>query len=124
MTGVYPVKKPTPRAKAGRQPLKRTRMKQRPSKVVRDRERMAFVASQPCVVCRTYGMTQRSKTQADHVRTRGAGGGERGNLWPLCARHHDERHRLGLKSFQYEYALDAKEIAEVMEIRFVNGGTL
>lgn len=42
----------------------------------------------------------------DHIRTRGAGGGDEvTNLWALCRSHHQERHWYGLKQFVEMYKL-------------------
>ena len=56
-------------------------------------------------------------TDLDHVKTRGAGGGdEEGNLMPLCRKHHVERHKIGVQSMAKKYKhykkwLDEKEEA-------------
>ena len=48
----------------------------------------------PCVVC---GM---DPTDIDHIRSRGAGGSDEWwNVWELCRRDHQERHRIGLPAF-------------------------
>jgi hypothetical protein len=120
VTVLRPVPKPRKRPKAKPKGLKRTPMKRKANQVIRDRERMAFVAQQPCVVCRQLGRTQRSRSQADHLRTRGAGGKEVANLWSLCPSHHDERHRIGLKSFAYRYKVEPQKWAAYYEARFVN----
>lgn len=100
------------------QRLKRVAMKKRPSKVVRDRSRMAFCASLPCIACLVTGRKQVSRTHADHIKTRGAGGKEIGNLWPLCAFHHDERHRVGLQTFEAMHNLDAVKAGTDVEYLF------
>lgn len=43
--------------------------------------------------------------QTDHIKTRGAGGGDKEeNLWPLCYKHHIlERHILGKERFKAKY---------------------
>lgn len=111
---------PKPRRRAKRRPkgLTRTRMKKRPNQVVRDRERMKHCASLPCLACLMTGRRQESRTQADHIRTRGAGGKEVENLWPLCALHHDERHRVGLRTFETMYHLDSGWAGKQVEYLF------
>jgi len=73
----------------------------------------------PCCVCRrrighTYG-----PAEAAHVKSRGAGGGEVGNLVPLCHHHHERQHRMGIKSFQAHYgvnlALEAERVRQYVE---------
>jgi len=45
--------------------------------------------------------------QTNHKKTRGAGGADaKENLWPLCFRHHTERHAIGIKSFRKKYGLE------------------
>lgn len=50
--------------------------------------------------------------EADHVRTRGAGGPDAGNLVPLCTVHHSLKHSMGIKSFSQaigkDLAMEAK----------------
>lgn len=84
----------------------------------RDSERMQHVRGFECVACLVTGRTQRSKSEADHVRTRGAGGKEVANLWPLCRKHHDERHLRGLRQFEYTYRVNAKEWARFFEDQY------
>lgn len=43
---------------------------------------------------------------ACHVKTRGAGGDDRGNLVPLCREHHREQHQIGIQTFQRKYGVD------------------
>jgi hypothetical protein len=41
-----------------------------------------------------------------HVKSRGAGGDDRGNTIPLCRRHHREQHDKGMATFQRLYGFD------------------
>ena len=51
-----------------------------------------------CEVC------SRAPAERDHIRTRGAGGGdEPENIQWLCREHHQQRHRIGIKSFALKY---------------------
>lgn len=102
---IFAVPKPRKRPKAKPRGLTRSPMRRRANQVPRDTDRMVFVRAYPCVICTHTGRKQRSKSEADHIRTRGAGGKEAGNLWPLCRAHHDERHRRGLRGFAYEYGV-------------------
>jgi hypothetical protein len=56
--------------------------------------------------------------QAAHVRTRGAGGPDRGNLVPLCAKHHGLQHEMGIKSFEKQYDLDLADMARELERQY------
>ena len=60
--------------------------------------------SHKCIICTELGTYQEFPTEADHLTTRGAGGGdEQENLWPLCTRHHAERHQIGIRTFVKKY---------------------
>lgn len=112
------VPKPRKRRKSAPRGLTRSPMKRRANQVVRDKERMAFCKTLPCVACLVTGRKQQSRTQADHLKTRGAGGKEVGNLIPHCAFHHDERHRVGIETYQAAYHLDLAVCAEQVEYLF------
>lgn len=64
----------------------------------------------PCCVCGKPG-----PSDPDHVRTKGAGGKDRGNIVPLCRRHHDEKGCKGIGWIQQTYGVDlwvvARELA-------------
>lgn len=51
------------------------------------------------------------RTEAAHVKSRGAGGADVGNVVPLCVRHHREQHAIGIKSFERKYTLSLAEQA-------------
>lgn len=51
------------------------------------------------------------RTEAAHVQSRGAGGGDRSNLVALCPRHHREQHRIGIKTFAVQCGLDLPLLA-------------
>lgn len=74
----------------------------------------AWVRQQPCAIRMQHShhdiCTHRS--EAAHVKTRGARGGWFNNLVPLCRIAHAEQHAMGVKSFQakYHYAMEAHAI--------------
>lgn len=52
-----------------------------------------------CWICGNIG-------EWDHLRSRGAGGGnEPENIQPLCRPHHQERHFIGIQTFKMKYNL-------------------
>jgi 5-methylcytosine-specific restriction endonuclease McrA len=64
---------------------------------VRDEKYLKKVREQPCLVCLELQERQDYPTEADHITSRGAGGGDdHGNVWPLCTKHHRQRHDRGL----------------------------
>lgn len=59
-----------------------------------------YVRSLPCLL-RTE--LCRGATEPCHVRSKGAAGGDDDNLVPLCQAHHEQQHRLGIRTFEYRY---------------------
>ena len=53
-----------------------------------------------------------------HVKSRGAGGPDIGNIVPLCARHHHQQHSVGIKTFQAIYDLDLAKIAAKLALAY------
>ena len=56
-----------------------------------------------------------------HVKSRGAGGPDIGNIVPLCARHHHQQHNVGIKTFQAIYTLDLAWIARRLTEAYEDG---
>lgn len=70
-------------------------------KTTRADQALMYCRASPCVAC---GM--RPPSEVDHIRTRGAGAGdEHWEIWPLCRRHHQEKHGIGLYTFTTKYDL-------------------
>lgn len=44
--------------------------------------------------------------EAAHVKSRGAGGGWKNNLVPLCRRHHRQQHDMGADTFAWHHQID------------------
>lgn len=81
----------------------------------RDPAYVAWIGTQPCIlatsgVCASWAGYH--PVEAAHVRSRGAGGTDRGNTVPMCMTHHAEQHRVGIRSFQKKYGIDLKAEAE------------
>lgn len=58
---------------------------------VKDRGLLDYVKTLPCVLCGD------KNTDAHHVTSRGAGGGDtRDNIMPLCRKHHIYMHSKGI----------------------------
>lgn len=57
------------------------------------RSHVESARARPCIVCG-------KKSDACHIRSKGAGGGEEDwNLLSMCREHHSEQHRLGWSKF-------------------------
>jgi hypothetical protein len=76
----------------------------------RDEQWCAYIRSLPCLI----GHACEGPTEPDHVRTRGAGGVDIGNTWPACRKHHAERHRIGISSFELKYAINLAKWATLL----------
>lgn len=63
-------------------------------KTLRDKKYLEWVRTLPCIVC------QSTPAVPHHEGVRGMGlkASDRDTL-PLCHKHHDERHRTGVKTF-------------------------
>ena len=79
----------------------------------REPEYLAYVATQPCVACRSIGIRPRP-ADPHHVQTKGAGGGD-DQVAPLCREHHAMCHRIGRASFAAAWKLDLD--AEAARVR-------
>lgn len=66
------------------------------------------VHSYGCLVFREKGPLSgcEGPSEAAHLKSRGAGGGWRENVVPLCRKHHAELHRHGLVSFDVRHSTD------------------
>jgi len=120
------------RKPSGPQPLKRSRLKTRGKRSkksggqlfhgakFRDPDYLTWMRRRTCIAFEQapavgYGPQHEGRVQAAHVKSRGAGGVDRGNCIPLCARHHAEQHALGLTSFAAKYGLDLR--AEALRLQ-------
>jgi hypothetical protein len=69
-----------------------------------------------CAVPRCTANPLTAKIDPDHATTRGAGGHDE-DTWPLCSRHHGERHRIGLSSFELRHNVSAEVVVGRMRER-------
>lgn len=127
-----PLERGTPLARTAG-PTRRTRLKtRRVSKrfaTRRDPKYCAWIRTLGCCAAQPYSLSLyvRGATlkpcagpvECAHVKSRGAGGDDRGNTLPLCRRHHRQQHDIGLVTFGHHYCLDFYGTAEVLEARYV-----
>lgn len=59
---------------------------------------LAWLKAQQCLICTL-------KAEPDHTKTRATGGSDYRAL-PFCAKHHRQRHNLGVLSFQKKFSID------------------
>jgi hypothetical protein len=64
-----------------------------------------------CVACPETATNHPERMDAHHVKTRGAGGRDEGNLAPLCWMHHNELHGIGRDSFAEKFGVDLSAVA-------------
>lgn len=134
-----PAPKPTPRLKTPKKPLRRSgkiRVRRRSKRFARRREPACaqWIRRLPCVICRrlssdphliftaAYGSYMGGPSDAAHVKTRGSGGDDIGNLIPLCRRHHQEQHRIGVRSFEDRHLVDLTYEARSFAALYQLGG--
>ena len=84
----------------------------------RDPTYLEWVRTFPCVICLKHGLTQTSKTQACHVKSRGAGGVDRGNCYPGCGAHHDEQGSKGFRHMERKYGMNLANVALQLGLRY------
>lgn len=112
--------------KAGR--VKRTWMKRHGKRTKRSRGHLfeegrdptylEYIRSFPCVICLKHGLNQKSRTQACHVKSRGAGGIDRGNTYPGCGEHHDEQGMKGFRHMEKKYGMNLANVALQLGLRY------
>jgi hypothetical protein len=83
---------------------------------------LAALRTQPCRVCKKLGIRQTTRTQAAHVKSRATGGPDLGNALSLCALHHDEQGRWGIKTFQKRYKISMEYEAAGQTLWFLERG--
>lgn len=88
-----------------------------------DKALRVWVREQPCLLQGRFLPWSlhicRGRIQAHHVRSRGAGGGDRGNLVALCQRAHQRGHAVGWKSFAAFWGIDLKAEAARLAARYL-----
>jgi hypothetical protein len=98
----------------------------------RDPKYAAFVRSQPCILMgRSHFLAGIragefrhicwNRTEACHVKSRGAAGSDRANLYPGCRAAHDSQHMKGVSSFGKRWGIDLKAEAVKLYARYLRG---
>lgn len=121
-------KRPMQRGK----PLQRSPMKARSTRSAKSKghlfakgrcpEYLAYLRTRRCVVCSRKGWQQMTRTQAAHVRSRGAGGVDLGNAISLCGEHHHQQGFLGRVTFQELYGISMADEAARQTLAFLESG--
>jgi hypothetical protein len=55
-----------------------------------------------------------------HVKSRGAGGSDRGNMVAMCWRAHQEQHCIGIKSFQARWSINLEMEALKLYVKYLS----
>ncbi len=71
-----------------------------------------WIRQQPCLIC------QKAPSDPHHVKSRGSGGIDKGNLIPLCREHHSKIHNVGRLSFENIYKLKLEDYARRYQRKF------
>lgn len=80
-----------------------------------------YINMLPCSLFETHGYECQGDTVGHHIRSRGAGGKEKGNLVPMCYNHHAIVHSMGKLTFQYNYQVNLKLLAQELHEVFLKG---
>lgn len=70
-----------------------------------------FVRKQRCAVCGV------APVDPDHWPERARGGTD-DRVWPLCRKHHTERHAIGMPRFERKYGVSANECIGTLHERY------
>lgn len=103
-------KKPLPRGK----PPKRSKLVRRVVQRIKNKgksrfpkrrcpELLSWIRGLPCAIGGDFIGTCAGRTEAAHLKSRGAGGDDRNNVLNLCTAHHREQHSIGWESFATKY---------------------
>jgi len=81
-----------------------------------DEERREYIRGLPCVLSgRWYRPTARAiqrthvcigAVRACHLKSRGSGGKDAGNMWPGCDGAHEQQHHLGVPAFEAKWNIN------------------
>lgn len=81
---------------------------------------VSWVRTLPCAICELTGTQQIYPTETDHHPTIGAAGKRHTKVWPLCTKHHNERHSMGIETFESRYGVKiedrVRELRETYEV--------
>ena len=111
-----------------RKPLMRSTKPIRPRKADKSKRRFAnlrdeayqgWIRQQPCVISgEITAFRCVGPVECAHVKSRGAGGTDRGNCLPLCASHHRYQHAIGARSFEKVFRLDLAAVAAALDVQY------
>lgn len=79
-----------------------------------DGEYLDWIRGQPCATCGFPGVMHpdgRVLNDPSHIKSRGAGGGDMGNLIPQCRGCHTEMHTVGVQEFERRAKIDVRDLA-------------
>jgi hypothetical protein len=77
-----------------------------------------WIRGRPCVLFgHPAGHQCLGAVECCHVKTRGAGGHDRGNCYPGCRGAHTLQHTLGIRSFEKLFGIDLAAIASELAAR-------
>ena len=80
----------------------------------RNAEYLAWIRQQPCIFGSLAAIgwikPQETRTEAAHIRTRGAGGDDLWNVVPMCRDHHQEQEGR-TREFETRYGIDLIALA-------------
>lgn len=81
----------------------------------RKQEFKKWITKQPCAICGFPGVLHEDGeyyNDPSHIKTRGSGGDDIGNIVPNCRRCHSKMHSIGIKHFSLIYQVDLVQLAK------------
>lgn len=86
---------------------------------VKDEPYREYIRGLACLLTGREGHKCRGIVECAHVKAKGAGGVDRGNCIPLCARAHGESHHQGQHTFEMIWDVHLAERAKELECKYV-----
>ena len=83
-----------------------------------NRKFLNFVTTLPCAICGSgtyHDDTGEWLSDPCHVKSRGSGGKDEGNVIPMCRSHHVEQHSKGWRYMESVYGIEPLAVAEQVE---------
>ena len=108
-----------PKRPRARNPLKAKTGKPKRFAARRNEAYCAWIRAMRCTVRNSLrALCCEGEIQVCHVKTRGSGGDDEGNVIPMCAWHHARQHSLGIRSFESQYGVNLKGIATELFVTY------
>lgn len=82
---------------------------------MKSRPFLDWVATLPCSTCGAYGIEHDNGSRYNHpshIKSRGAGGSDLGNVIPQCYKCHAKFHQYGILTFQKKFDVNLNKLSK------------